>query len=84
MAMIVVSLTIVGCQPVNAPQAEKAASEGATTAADLPKVATAMPIRQALLQKTEQPGRIEAFSTTRIHAKVSGYIEQQMVDIGDQ
>ena len=36
-----------------------------------------------LTQKTEQPGRIEAYSITRIHAKVTGFIEQIRVDIGD-
>ncbi len=84
MVLLTVSLTIVGCQPAYDPQPGKVAPEGDSTAADLPKVATAKPIRQALLQKTEQPGRIEAFSTTRIHAKVSGFIDQQMVDIGDR
>jgi HlyD family secretion protein len=59
-------------------------SERATAIAELPKVTTAKPVRQVLLQKTEQPGRVEAFSTTHILAKVSGYIDQQLVDIGDR
>ncbi len=59
-------------------------SERATAIAELPKVTTAKPVRQSLLQKTEQPGRVEAFSTTHLLAKISGYIDQQLVDIGDR
>jgi len=71
----------VGCrQPVEV----DSFSERATSTTELPKVTTAKPVRQLLLQKTEQPGRVEAFSTTHILAKVSGYIDQQLVDIGDR
>lgn len=79
-AMIIVSLSLVGCNTSIESPAGKAEAGAAT---ELPKVATSKPVRQQLLQKTEQPGRIEAFSTTHIHAKVSGYIDKQMVDIGD-
>ncbi len=51
--------------------------------AELPKVATVKPKRMSLTQKTEQPGKIEAYSMTRIHAKVNGFIDQMLVDIGD-
>ena len=84
LAMIVVSLSAVGCDKGIDPKAGNASAGNATSAADLPMVATARPVRQPLLQKTEQPGRVEAFSTTHIHAKVSGFIEQQLVDIGDR
>jgi len=50
---------------------------------ELPKVATVKPKTMGLTQKTDQPGRIEAYSMTRIHAKVTGFIEQMLVDIGD-
>ncbi|HUP80903.1 MAG TPA: efflux RND transporter periplasmic adaptor subunit [Pirellula sp.] len=56
----------------------------ATATAELPKVATVKPKRMALTQKTEQPAKIEAFSMTRIHAKVNGFIDQILVDIGDR
>ena len=56
----------------------------AVTTAELPKVATVKPKRMALTQKTEQPAKIEAFSMTRIHAKVNGFIDQILVDIGDR
>ena len=84
LAVIVVSLSAVGCEKGIESKTGNASAGGATSAADLPKVATARPVRQPLLQKTEQPGRVEAFSMTHIHAKVSGFIEQQMVDIGDR
>ena len=56
----------------------------AVTSIELPKVATVKPKRMALTQKTEQPAKIEAFSMTRIHAKVNGFIDQILVDIGDR
>jgi RND family efflux transporter MFP subunit len=37
----------------------------------------------SLTQKTEQPAKTEAFAMTRIHAKVNGFIDQILVDIGD-
>jgi len=72
---------VAGC---NQPVEVDSFADNASSIAELPKVATAKPVRQSLLQKTEQPGRVEAFSTTHILAKVSGFIDQQMVDIGDR
>jgi len=54
------------------------------TADALPKVATTRPTRKTITQKTNQPGQIEAFSTTPIHAKVGGYVDQLKADIGDR
>ncbi len=45
---------------------------------------TVKPERKTLVQKTEQPGQIEAFRTTPILAKVAGYVERMHVDIGDR
>ncbi|MEJ7591193.1 MAG: efflux RND transporter periplasmic adaptor subunit [Planctomycetaceae bacterium] len=55
-----------------------------SSAAALPKVATSKPVRKTLIQKTIQPGKIEAFSTTPIHAKIGGYVDLVKVDIGDR
>lgn len=55
-----------------------------STATALPKVAITHPVRKTITQKTVQPGRIEAFNTTPIHAKVSGYADRMLVDIGDR
>jgi HlyD family secretion protein len=73
-------LLTLGCsKPVDTESASKQ-----STGAELPKVATVKPKRMSLTQKTEQPAKIEAFSMTRIHAKVNGFIDQILVDIGDQ
>jgi HlyD family secretion protein len=54
------------------------------SAAALPKVATSKPVRKTVTQKTIQPGKFEAFSTTPIHAKIGGYVDLVKVDIGDR
>lgn len=59
-------------------------STGKAVEAELPKVATVKPERKTLIQKTEQPGQIEAFHTTPIMAKTGGYVDQFFVDIGDK
>ena len=71
---------IAGCSP----KAETEAVAKDSSNVELPKVATVKPKTMGLTQKTEQPGRIEAYSMTRIHAKVTGFIEQILVDIGDE
>ena len=40
------------------------------------------PERGTIRRSTEQPGQIEAYEATPIHAKVSGYVEKWNVDIG--
>ncbi|WP_010587825.1 efflux RND transporter periplasmic adaptor subunit [Schlesneria paludicola] len=56
---------------------------GKLAAMELPKVATVKPQRKTLIQKTAQPGHIDAFHATPMFAKVGGYVEQFYVDIGD-
>ena len=41
-------------------------------------------IRKMLVRITEQPGQIEAFEETAIHAKLAGFVKKVHVDIGDQ
>ncbi len=75
-----------GCAPnlrvTKTDHQNNASSNSATS--ELPKVAIVKPVRKTLTQKTEQPGRIDAFNTTPIHAKVSGYVAKLLVDIGDR
>src|SRR4051794_2067263 len=52
-------------------------------AAHAPPVTTARPARRTLVRRIEQPGEIEAFARTPIHAKVSGYVARVYKDIGD-
>jgi len=77
--MSLVYVCIAGCNQ----KAETEAAAKESSKLELPKVATVKPKTMELTQKTEQPGRIEAYSMTRIHAKVTGFIEQMLVDIGD-
>jgi RND family efflux transporter MFP subunit len=46
-------------------------------------VTTVVPERGTIRLTTSEPGQIEAFETTAIHAKVAGYVESLAVDIGD-
>lgn len=77
-----VVLSAIGCH-TSAPSTP-VGSSGESATAPLPKVATVKPERKTLLQKTEQPGQIEAFRTTPIFAKVAGYVGRMHVDIGDR
>jgi HlyD family secretion protein len=48
------------------------------------RVTTIKPERKTLVRAVELPGRVEAFEVTPLHAKVTGYIEKILVDIGDR
>lgn len=54
-----------------------------SAASEVPKVTTVKPVRKLLTRRTEQPGQIEPFAETAVFAKVTGYVERVMVDIGD-
>ncbi len=58
----------------------------ATTESNNPgitEVAAARPERKALRLSTTQPGRIQAFEETPLHAKIAGFVNEVLVDIGD-
>lgn len=76
-------LNMTGCQP-EASRTSTPASESNEAVSSLPKVATSKPAKKSLSQKTIQPGQLEAFSTTPVHSKVSGFVDQLKVDIGDR
>ena len=40
------------------------------------------PERRAIRRSTQQPGQVEAYELTAIHAKVSGYVQKWNVDLG--
>jgi len=48
------------------------------------RVAPIKPIRKTLVRITEQPGQIEAFEETAIHAKLAGFVKKVHVDLGDK
>jgi HlyD family secretion protein len=76
---------IIGCKPDREGSYDHAnpAVKGASTS-ELPKVATVKPIRKDIAQRTEQPGQIESFTTTPVHAKVGGFVDKLLVEIGDR
>src|SRR5262249_52467074 len=41
------------------------------------------PVRKTLKLTTTQPGRIEAFEEAPLYAKLAGYVQDVLVDIGD-
>lgn len=47
------------------------------------QVTAAKPERKTIRLSTTQPGQIEAFEQTPLFAKIAGYVEELMVDIGD-
>ena len=73
-----------GCQQSDSSAPPKSAPTSAPTAPTLVRVKPIQPQRKLLVRKTEQPGEIQAFEETPLHAKVSGYVKRVLVDIGDR
>jgi RND family efflux transporter MFP subunit len=48
------------------------------------KVEVVRPARQTMRRTVEEPGQVEAFETTAIHAKVAGYVRSWSVNIGSR
>lgn len=63
------------------PAAEK---QDAEKVASLQQVVAGKPQRKTLTLTTTQPGRIEAFDETPLYAKTAGYVDEVLVDIGDE
>lgn len=72
--------TAAGCSRQS--QAEAVSAAGSRAAVD--RVTADTPERTALVYYTTQPGRIEAFETTPLYSKLTGYVDEVLVDIGDQ
>lgn len=78
---LILTVAFTGCdRTTSAPSSTTAASSAPTVL----KVATVKPIKTTLKRITEQPGRVEAFETAPLFAKVPGYVEKVHVDIGDK
>jgi HlyD family secretion protein len=76
------ALAASGCQPP-----EPSATAATTTKPsepELPKVSVVHPVKQAIAQKTVQPGRIEPFLYAPLLPRATGYVQQVFVDIGDR
>ncbi len=73
-------IAAIGCgQPV-----ATAVSERSEPAHGVMRVTPIKAVRKTLVRITEQPGQIEAFEETAIHAKLAGFVKKVHVDIGDQ
>lgn len=76
------AMILSGCQAQVA-ETPGGGSEGTAKAAELPRVQAGRPQRKSLVQKTEQPGVVEAWLQADIHPRSSGVVERVLVDIGD-
>ncbi len=74
---MVLLLGLAGCNravPANAPSSDEDASP--------PLVRLLEPERRTLRHIIEQPGHIQAFEQTPVHARIAGHVQQVCVDIG--
>ena len=76
-------LTQAGCTQPSAAETPKAEAAG-NAAASVDRVTAGQPQRKMLQRYTAQPGRIEAFEETPLYARLDGYAEEVLVDIGDR
>jgi RND family efflux transporter MFP subunit len=54
------------------------------TTVSVPTVTIIKPERRTIHRDVEQPGTIEAFEQTPVHAKIAGYVDTVHADIGDR
>jgi RND family efflux transporter MFP subunit len=79
-AVVGVLYGLVGCNstPVSTVQ-----SNTSTPASDAPTVAVTHPIREDLSRSVNLTAEFRPYQEVQIHAKVSGYVQQMNVDVGD-
>ena len=58
-------------------------SNAVTSDAAPRRVEVAKPVRKTIRRSITQPGQVEAFDQARLYAKVAGYVEKYVADIGD-
>ncbi|RUL82544.1 efflux RND transporter periplasmic adaptor subunit [Tautonia sociabilis] len=82
-ALGLMATLIAGCGPVS--ESTRAARDDSAAGTPSPtSIATVRPEPTGIRRITSQPGQIEAFETTAIHAKIAGYVRSLAVDIGDR
>lgn len=69
-----------GCQKAVPPAA---AATGGPASPGVDRVTVGKPVRKTLTLSTAQPGQIEPFEEAPLFAKVAGFVEKVLVDIGD-
>jgi len=83
LALALLSTLLSGCGGSSA-EAERTSPETTTSVNSTPEVHLVKAQRRKLICTVEQPGFVEAYEQTWIYAKVSGFIKQYYVDIGQQ
>ncbi len=80
-SIILLSASLVaGCGGFSEPAATKSVS----SANESIRVMVVKPERATIKRSTEQPGQIQAFETTPVHARIGGYVKTVAVNIGDR
>ncbi len=82
-AVAVLSLAAIVAALVGCGHKSSTVNQNDDAPARLERVVTGKPVRGTLTLSTTQPGRIEAFEETPLFAKVAGYVDNVLVDIGD-
>jgi len=75
-SLVALATTSAGCGQASA------VKTGLATGPAVTRVELITPERGMIRRSTVQPGQIEAYEVTPIHAKVSGYVQKWTVDIG--
>lgn len=81
---VVVPMLSAGCGPSATATPASTTATVADGAHGVMRVTPIKPTRKTLVRTTEQPGQIEAFEETAIHAKLAGFVKKVHVDIGDK
>ncbi len=82
LALLTATTILTGCGSTE--EDETSATTAIETAQGVMRVTPIKPARKTLVRFTEQPGQIEAFEETPIHAKLAGFVKKVHVDIGDK
>jgi RND family efflux transporter MFP subunit len=80
-AILLALAAAAGCERTSESQAGRAATATAT-AAPVAKVEVVRPERQTVRRSVGEPGQLQPYETTAIHAKIPGYVKQWNVNIG--
>lgn len=79
---LAVSCAATGCDQPTA--AETTTQAESSSAGNTRRIAVIQPRRTTLERSTTQPAKILAFERTPLYSKLTGYVEEIQVDIGDQ
>ena len=79
---LTLAVSVTGCQQAAGPTASS--SSVTESAHGVMRVTPIKAARKTLVRVTEQPGQIEAFEETAIHAKLAGFVKKVHVDLGDK